>query len=314
MSHPFKESLPLLLYDDLESRERELLEEHLKGCAECRDTLEELKQLHSFVPPQAPVEPSEEFLREVQWELELALRKEHSGPTERSGSARTNWFYFRMPVYAAACAAFAALAVGVFLSWLLLPEGAPPSVVVENNPLGAGNLRIENVRFLDADASDGEIEFAFEAVSPIRLRGSLDDAKIQRVLTYALVNEQNPGVRLRAVKAIQSRQEGGSDSKVKEALIAALESDENPGVRTEALRVLQEFPYDEAIKNAFLHVLVNDSNSGLRIAAINSLEAAAARSQSLGPDVREVLKEKMQSDENDYVRIRATNLLREIRQ
>src|SRR6202007_573133 len=98
------------------------------------------------------------------------------------------------------------LAVGLFAGYLLAPrhvidlktqaEGTHPA------PIDTSNLAISNIRFVDADPTDGQIEFAYDAVKPMRVKGSVNDAKIQRLLTYALEREQNPGVRLRAVNTL----------------------------------------------------------------------------------------------------------------
>jgi hypothetical protein len=71
------------------------------------------------------------------------------------------------------------------------------------------------------------------------------------------------------------------------------------------------FPFDEEIKQAFLHVLMRDKNPALRIAAINSLDSARVEGQPRDKDLLEVLKERMQSDENNYIRIRAKAVLKE---
>jgi hypothetical protein len=103
------------------------------------------------------------------------------------------------------------------------------------------------------------------------------------------------------------------DREVKAALISALRSDDNPGVRREAIRTLQHFPFDDEIKQVFLHVLMKDPNPALRMAAINSLDSARTQGQAAGSDLLDVLKQRMQSDENTYVRIRAKAVLEEVR-
>ena len=139
---------------------------------------------------------------------------------------------------------------------------------------------------------------------------------MQKVLAHALVNDENPGVRLRSVSAFstQIQKLKMPDREVKAALILALKTDGNPAVRKEALKTLQGFPFDEEIKQVFLHVLMRDNNPALRIAAINSLDSARVQGQGTDKDFLEVLKERMQSDENNYIRIRAKSVLEEIKQ
>ena len=75
--------------------------------------------------------------------------------------------------------------------------------------------------------------------------------------------------------------------------------------------MLKEFPFDRDIKQAFLFVLKNDKNPGLRIAAINCLDSLSPAGQTADPDILEVLKERMKSDANSYIRIRAKATLQE---
>lgn len=302
MSHKrFKQSLPLLLYDELSQSDRELLEEHLKRCEGCRLDWEELKQLPAALGERQPLEASSRLLADARLELELALRTERE---KRSPWKRFSTFW--LPGYAVAGVGVVTLVLGLFLGRMLL-QPAP-----QDDPISQGAAEIRNVRFMDADAKDGVVEFSFETVTPVRVKGSVDDERVQRVLTYAATREQNPGVRLRALNALGAQPKKRGDSRVKEALIRALRSDENPGVRKEALRVLRQLPYDEQIKDTLLYVLMNDSNSGLRIAAINSLESAFAGEGQSDPETLDVLKKKMESDRNDYVRLQAANLIKEI--
>jgi hypothetical protein len=59
---------------------------------------------------------------------------------------------------------------------------------------------------------------------------------------------------------------------------------------------------------------MHDANSGLRIAAINALEDARGESLPLDPEVLKVFKQKMQSDDNNYIRLRARAVVEEMKQ
>ncbi len=173
--------------------------------------------------------------------------------------------------------------------------------------------RIMNLQIHQTDGGTGEVEFSFDAVTPVKMEGNINDERIQAVLAHALVTEQNPGVRLRSVNMLASQMEELKplDRTVKRALVTAAKSDDNPAVRREALRVLNSFPFDDEIREAFLYVLVHDTNPGLRIAAINSLDSARVQASDQGPDLLKILQERMQTDNNNYVRIRAKAVLRE---
>ena len=71
---------------------------------------------------------------------------------------------------------------------------------------------------------------------------------------------------------------------------------------------------DQEIKQAFLFVLTHEKNPGLRIAAINTLDSARVSGQAVDQDVLIVLRDKMQTDENNYIRHRARAVVEEVRQ
>jgi HEAT repeat protein len=133
---------------------------------------------------------------------------------------------------------------------------------------------------------------------------------VQKVLSSALLYEQNPGVRLRAANAFRAYETQLPDPEVKSSLITVLLSDENPAVRKEALSVLQKFSFDAEIKRAFLSVLSRDKNPGLRVAAIKSLETSGA----LDAETYDVLRDRLKADDNDYIKERARFVLTAARQ
>jgi len=314
MNHQqFREWLPLFAYGDLEDIDKETLQQHLETCADCRTELEKIGKLHGSLDRLPRVSVTEELLEESRQGLRAALRIKRVKPSfwNRVRESLTA----AVPEYRVALGAAAMLAAGVFVGYIAFGRTQTP-VVVTQTPVGQpdlerGNMEITNVRFLDSDASDGQVEFGFDAVTPMRAKGSINDAQIQKVLSYAVVNEQNPGIRLRAISALgTSRQTKGTDPEVRDALITVLKSDENPGVRKQALEVLQKFPMDEEIKQAFLHVLVHDQNAGMRVSAIKGLESEGKTDK----EVLDVFKQKVHSNDIDYIRLKARDLIQEVKQ
>jgi hypothetical protein len=100
------------------------------------------------------------------------------------------------------------------------------------------------------------------------------------------------------------------DADVKRALITALKMDENNGVRKQALAALQNFPIDNEIRDALLFVLNNDANPAMRIAAIDAIRTERYRD----PETLRVLREKVQTDGNEYIRYRSRAVLQEATQ
>ncbi|MBX2992366.1 MAG: HEAT repeat domain-containing protein [Bacteroidetes bacterium] len=318
MNHQqYRQWLLLSLYEELNSEEQSRLNKHLTQCRECRIELDELQKLHASLARAGSFAPDDALLNDARQNLRSALRAERTRPSmwDRLGDFVSDYI---QPNYKIALGGVAMLAAGILVGRMLFPatQDTPVAQVADRHFSSAfeGEPRISNIRFLDSDAQDGMIEFTFDATSPVHIKGSINDERVQKVLAHALVNDQNPGIRLRSVNALSTQAEHHKppDREVKAALILAARTDNNPAVRREALKTLGSFPFDEEIKQTYLHVLMQDTNPAMRIAAINGLDSA--RMQSPDADLLNVLKQRIQSDENSYVRIRAQAVLEEVKQ
>ena len=316
MTHDeYRDLLFLSASGEMDADGRAVLERHIQTCGECRKDYDDLRTLHlTLVDRRAGVDPDERLLNEARQELRVALRKEHA--------RRSAWFGWFDPGVLAPTTRFAlgaafTLAVGFFLGRSLFPSAALETPGVASlSPAGGvrpeeEETRITNVHFIDHHRGTGEIEFTFDAVTPVRMRGSIDDPKIQKVLTHAMLNEENPGVRLKAVNAIRRQGVESQDVETKSALIKAMEMDANVGVRKEALNALRRLPFDDEIKKALLRALMSDSNPGLRVAAINALDSARTSVLGVDSDILDVLKHKAETDDNNYIRVKARAVIRE---
>lgn len=305
MNHQqWKEWVNLLAYEELDAERKRLTEEHIKDCGSCREEWDQLKRLHRVMDDHAVQVPTEHLLNEARQELRAALRYERNRPTATSNIR--DLFSRFIPSFRVGMSFAAMLVVGLLVGRMM----APTKTIMVPTISEAQPSDISNIRFVDADPKDGQIEFAYDAVRPIRVKGNVNDKRIQELLTYALEREQNPGVRLRAINTIGANKQSAVDPNVKAALIAALKSDGNDGVRKEAMAVLKTFPFDSDIQAAFVYVLQRDANPALRIDAIKSLEDKKIQN----PELLNVLKEKSESDDNSYIRRRATNILQEVSQ
>lgn len=315
MNHQqYKEWLTLLAYEELEGDQKNQIEEHLSGCEECRHDWEQIKKFNRVIDTNSAGVPSEGLLRQARLELRAALRIERNRVT--FGMRIREWFSGLVPDYRVAAGFAAMLVIGLVIGSLYSSSSIKPVPSISNtlpqtavqNAALDSDVTISNIRFLDANTTDGQVEFAFDAVRPMRVKGSVDDKRVQEILTYALVREQNPGVRLRAVSTMGTLTQNGESTEVKKALITALTSDSNDGVRKEALAVLKTMPFDPEIQAAFIYVLSRDQNAALRIDAIKSLEGRKIEDEAM----ISVLKEKMESDDNGYIRRRAKAVLEEV--
>jgi hypothetical protein len=301
------EKLQMYFFDELPPKEKSEVEKHLQNCNDCRKDLQEMQRLRVFLSMKKKEVP-DTLLTEARQELRVRLRQEKR---KQTFTTRIKEFFapfssFR-PAYV--MGVIAVFASGILIGSILFRSGAGPELQVSNE--GSENVRISNVKFIDSDASDGEVEFSFNAVKPVRVKGNINDEKIKSVLMSAMLNEENPGIRLNTVNLINESRSSQIDPEVKTAVIAVAKYDDNPGVRKEAFTFMKKLPFDEDIKSAYLYVLMNDSVSGLRIEAINGLFEASQKGELFTKEELSIFKEKMQEDENSYIRLRAQTVLKE---
>jgi len=320
MNHEeIKNKLILFTYDEIPEGEKSILEEHLKNCDECKKELIQLHKLKNKIEPKISVERN--FLNEARLELRSALRKEINKQSFFEKIIDALKFIF-IQNYKFAFGSIAIFALGIFSGYLIFKtnltgQNSDQNLVrVNSKEILPSDMKINNVRFIDSDASDGEIEFAFDAIKPVSVKGKVSDEKIQKILIYSMLNEQNDGIRLASLNTISNQpiENIKAEDKIKSALIKSAKFDKNPGVRREAVISLQKFNYDNEIQNALLYVIENDENAGLRIIAINSLKTENKKEKNIDEEMLRVLKYKSENDENDFIKFRAKSILSEVEQ
>jgi hypothetical protein len=310
----YQEWIELALYGELEENRLSELNEHLLSCPECSAEYKSQEKFYNFLSAHKPP-VSSRLLEEARFELQGALRAERNRVTflDKLKEKISQFFEGKLSIVAAS---MATLIIGLFAGYLLFnsPEvnNRIPDDARADSFIGS-NVKISNIKFIDQGNPDGEIEFQFEAVKPVRMRGNISDPEIQNVLMYAILNEENPGVRLNSLNVLSKQSEAPNvDKDVRDALIMVIKYDENPGVRREALQLLKKYKYDTELKETFLYVLMNDSISGIRIEAINGLKRAKEEGVVFNEDARDILRERMTRDENNYVRFQARTVLEEL--
>lgn len=311
----YKQLLQLSLFGELKSEEQLKLKEHLLTCEVCRAELEDQKNLLELISGKQKVNVDEKVLSAARYQLRGALRAEKSDSRYLRNILENINQFFTSPLKFAVDS-LTMLLLGVLIGSLFFSKSSLSEYTeqkVSNNQFTSldENLSITNLRFIDSDAADGEVEFTFEASKPVRLKGKVNDPQIQSVLTYAMLNEQNPGSRLNSINAMDTEVPFQYDQEVKNALITVLMTDRNPGVRREALKLISKFPYDETLKQTLLYVITNDTVSGLRIEALNSLIEVGSKGYKLNEDEVNLFRQKLQQDDNPYIKLRSKTILQE---
>jgi len=317
MKHKKFESLIVLdFYNEISPEEKARLRKHLSACSKC---IEFQQNIGRTIPQRRQTDdsPLDGALAEARNELHRALLKSRGGPIYKFHPSGRN--LAPVPLYAVAVIAFAMLAIGGTTGYLYFDhQGKGTRAVISDlNSQNRSDVAIDDIRFISTDRATGEIQFSFDFIKRYEMKGSLDDHDVQKVLAYALGNSDNAGVRLKTVGFLDAAASAKPDNEIEGALLKAAKADNNAGVRREALLSLKKLPFDDEIKDGLLFVLQNDKNPGMRVLAINYLSEREMASispgaKSVDPKVLNVLKEKSLSDQNQYVRLKASDMLKEI--
>jgi hypothetical protein len=326
----FTEWLYLSAFDELGEDESRQLEEHVLSCDDCARERGTIVRMLDSVTASGVGEPSEETLASARDSLRAALWRETLTQTAVKQSARKEPLLARLFAYGRdelenvfrggvrrgyrlALAGAATLSIGFFFGYVTFHNAQPVSPVPLDRPAADDMYTgISNIQYFDVDAVDGEVDIVYDQVRPVRLRTTVDDHRVQDVLTYALLNDDNPGVRLKAINAFESDQLGAPPAEMKQAFLQALTSDPNAGVRLQALLVLRRLPFDEDVKNTLLFVLSHDENPGIRVAAINYLAEITIEGIMPEQEMYDILSGKMTADRDNSVPSRPVNNSQEV--
>ncbi|MBL7074585.1 HEAT repeat domain-containing protein [candidate division KSB1 bacterium] len=314
----YRRLLPLFLYGELTANEKRGLQNHLQGCLNCQTALEKERKFQAILSRRPVLQATEKLLAQSRGRLVARLRlKRRMAFAEKVREildSAGDWLIgaLFLPRFQLA-GAVALLLVGFGVGWVIFTPGEgerlPFTGPLQLTGLDGEHLFIEQLlsqppeEDLDLHINDlggGLVQVNLEARRNYAIQGEVTDESIRRLLSYALVKNENPGVRLRTLKALQMQKE---QQDVRKVLIYSLLNDKNDGVRLRAIKALRNLPLDGELQNAFIKVLLEDKNSSIRILAIEALNQVKTE------DIRPVFRVAAQQDENDYVKLLARNAL-----
>lgn len=168
---------------------------------------------------------------------------------------------------------------------------------------GAGlvNANAAQVRSVER-APNGVLRIVVDETRQRELVGGLEDDMIRALLLAASTDPSNM-MRAETVAILSAKPQTDG---VRDTLIYALRNDDNVGVRLKALEGLESFSEARDVQDALAEVLLTDENPGVRQQAIDILLTGLSQNsdQTLDRSMIGKLQQAMVSEDNPYVRQR----------
>ncbi len=322
-----RESMPLLLTESLGPVRRELTHQHIERCPSCGSEWtgyrEAWRMLGELPELEVPASVKGRFLASVG---ELPERSKVV-PFKRRPAARwlaqaaavvliagsSYWFGHRaMPIQIAPSPATVSAPYSIAESRVLPASAISPEI--------QGRPDIQNVSFVDPDASDDDIGLSFDITSHVTVKGRPTDKSMVRLLRYVLESEARTSPsRSRTIDWVRTTysRPGNANPEIADALATVLRNDSHEGVRIKAVETLNRMPASVSsdTREALIQALKSDPNPAVRIKAVEALANLARSGATLNAAAVDTLRQKaVQNDENVYVRVKAAEALSNIHQ
>lgn len=306
----YHDKVMLYFYNELPGTERLDVENHLASCDSCKAAMFQLESLQKALPEQSYDEPDEAAMQLLRNTISRRIRTEKS-----IGNELLNMFSTMLQPAPALRIGFALtlFVAGYFIGrqndGAVLPGQntqfeqlltANEQVQSENSEI---NPLLASIDKLSYDAKTGNIEISYVTVNDIQLQGNMENPTVRQMLRQAILEKDNPAVRLHAVKAVKSFTESNQtqlDPGIVEALTTLIKNEDNLGVRLKVLRVLKTLLPNPYAKATLVRVLLDDPDSAMRIEALTALLEQELEADDIG-----ILHKIARDDSNGYIRSQA---------
>ena len=306
-----KDNLLLYLYNELEERGHQALQEHLESCASCTRVVEQERRLLSRLDQRRSADPSDAMLAECRHDLMRSVYHQQEDVVRRAGAGRPPTWASLSRVFGSSlgtwqpAAALVLLVVGFCFGRVSVgvPIGEATVSDIRSASLIPWEASVGEIQSVERDPDDGTVEIVLEETTRRTISGAPRDPRIRGLLISAVREYPNSGVRLETLDALRH---GVDDREVRLALRDAMVRDRNPGVRLKAFEALRVHHAEPDIREALKQVLRHDEIPGMRIQVIDSL------TEKPDGELVGLLQGLVESDENPYVRLKCRRTLRQL--
>ena len=306
----FIELVYLYLMDELQTQEKDELENAIMQDDELKNEFENIKETFNVIRNSKPTEADGRLLINARQSLMRKVRQVSEEKSSFSGLIEKIRYYFYHN-YGLALGGAVTLVVSIGIAYLMFIKTAQNTAVL-NKPIEVNTSQENSANNLEKNT---DVQ-SHNPSSPTIEDRNTGPQSLREALINALLSGSNPGIRIRSIGTIsdQTKQEAlKPDKKIKAALLTAMKNDSNPAVRKEALIVLQRYSFDDQIRDALLYVMSKDKNSGMRVAAINALADWNKEQRVMDEILKLALTKQAQTNNNTFVKIRAASILQEVK-
>ena len=297
------------VYDELKEREKKLLDEHIEGCADCLLDFEEAKQTKNLLDKKIQLKPTASLMEESRTELHQRLLLA-TQPGYKTKWIKKMWQFISLDFSPALrfSTVLAMLLIGILIGkWMFINKVSEKDFNEQQFSL-LSNLNIAGVESINYDPMTHQVSMKLNTMKQLTIQGDMDTPEIKHLLAQTLMTEERPNIRLKTVGALSMTK--SFDQQVIKALIEVLENDENPGIRLKAIKLLTTIPFNGSIKNlitkVLIRVLLKEDNSAIRNEAIDGLNKF--KNGSIEP----IIYNAARNNSSEYVRSKAALILQRI--
>jgi hypothetical protein len=295
-----RENVALYLYNELGDDGRHEVEQHVNRCEACAEELETMKAFHVTMTALPKLEVTPNLLTASRMELQEAL--------ETTSQAR-GWARFALDPMSWLRQARFSPALAAVLLMVGFGGGVGATYKMAKAPAvqpeihgDTAQAAISGVSNVVMEPGTNKVSIEYDRTLREKTQGSMDDPNIQNLLLMAARTNYNSGVRMDSIDLLKQKPD---DGRVREGLVFSLRYDSNPGVRLKALEALQgQVKQDIRVRNAMLEALLNDNNPGVRTGALKALEQVKADTS-----VRQALQQLAKDDPNPFIRSESRRVL-----
>ncbi len=301
----YEEWIWLSFYNELSPDKADELKEHLNTCADCTLDYQEAEKTVQLLNQKVKLQPSDLEMEANRSELHERLMLAKRARLRKDMLMKwwlriQDLFSLNFAPRFRFAAALAILVIGIFMGKYILNTDIASNV--DSDVLT--NKNVTGVDYVKYNPKSGKVAVNVRVINDVLIKGNIDDPKMQSLLAQTLMTSEMPNVRLRSVDALSKADRLIQPTQT--ALISALELDDNPGIRLKAAKILNSLPVNEQVRdlliNTMIKVLQSEPNSAVRNAAVDGLS-------KLGEDgLRALLYEAAQLDSNEYLQYKTKNL------